>query len=275
MKKNLFLSTILFAALFSACKKKEDIAPSTTANGTTNTLTYLIYKDSTISTDTNQTVEIKNYFYNANKKLIKVEYTYLPDVTYSAFDTLIYNAGGQLIKTDYYLVGDQTPYLTHTFSYNSGGQLTKIVALSETIYNGVSSLGEIDYTYGYTAGKISSINIVDTASTNETITNIVYSGENVSTFKDNNIPFTATTEATATNPYFGLLIIPTDVLSMTNKNNLLKLYMSTSPSKLYSDFSYTYADGRVATKKETIWENSVTPAVIQRTNTTTIFYKQF
>lgn len=277
MKKNLFISAALISALFTSCKKEDEAAPTTTTN-TTPTLTYLISLDSTTSTDINQSTKVRKFTYNSSKKLIKVEYKYMPNSTYTNFDTLIYNVNGTLACVYNYSVGNNTANSTYVLYYNGSGQLTTVDETGTDYSTTPNVAFAKTHMFTYTSGKITSMLSEYTSgangNTNDTITNIVYNGDNMASLVYNNNPVTATTSTTALNPYFGLGFDPTDFVNHINKNNMLQAYLTSDPTQIVEDNSYTYADGRVATKATSRVDNSVTPAVTT-VNTTYITYKAY
>jgi hypothetical protein len=268
MKKNLFLSTVLMAALFTSCDPKEENNPTPAASATTtptSTPIYMIYKDSAITTQTgsSSSTEVRKFSYNSSKKLVKVEHRYLPNSSYTKFDTLIYNGSGQLITVKNYAVGNTAAYETSTITYNGSGQLTGIVQSGMSL------------TFSYTSGKITGIIInSSTSGSSLTISNIVYNGDNIASLIFDGDPTTATTETTAANPYYGLNFDPTDFVNMINKNNMLMAYSTADPTIIIQNTTYTYADGRVATSIDTDVDTSVSPAVTT-TTTTHITYKAY
>lgn len=281
MKKSLFISAALIGALVTSCKKEEDPAPTTTGGGTTTpALTYLIYMDSTTSTDVSQNTEVRRFTYNSSKKLIKVEYKYLPSTTYSNFDTLVYNSTGQLVSNENYTIGgSSSPNRSYGLNYNGSAQISTINEGGEDYSTSPSVTYAKVHTLSYTAGKLSGMTSVYTlganGNSNDTITNIVYSGDNVASVIYNNMAITATTSTTAPNPYYGLGLDPSDFIHLVNKNNMLQAYLTADPTLIMQDATYTYANGRVATIVSNEWDNGVVPNVIKRTTTTYITYKGY
>jgi YD repeat-containing protein len=269
MKKNLLLSAVLMAALFTSCGTKDETTPTPTASGTTTTTpTYLIYKDSVITTKTgSSSTEVRKFLYNSSKKLIKVEHKNLPSASYTEFDTLIYNGSGQLITVKNYSVGNTVAHQTSTVSYNGSGQLTSVVQLNTP--NSITT-----FSYTYTSGKITGIIAGNPSTNGVTISNIVYNGDNVVSLIFNGDPTTATFETTAANPYYGLNFDPFDFVNMLNKNNMLMAYSTADPTSIIQNTKYTYVDGRVATSIDTDVDTTVTPAVTTVTKTY-ITYKAY
>jgi YD repeat-containing protein len=269
MKKNLLLSAVLMATFFTSCGPKDETTPTPTASGTTTpTPTYLIYKDSAITTQTGSSpsTEVRKFSYNSSKKLVKVEHKNLPSASYTEFDTLIYNGSGQLITVKNYSVGNTVAHQTSTVSYNGSGQLTSIVQVDMNT--------SITFSYTYTSGKITGIIAGDPSTNGVTISNIVYNGDNVVSLIFNGDPTTATFETTAANPYYGLNFDPFDFVNMLNKNNMLMAYSTADPTSIIQNTKYTYLDGRVATSVDVSVDDSVSPAETT-TTTTHITYKAY
>ena len=277
MNKKLFLSVVLMGALFTSCKKEDEAAPTTTT--TTPTLTYLIYMDSITSTDLNHTTEVRKFTYNSSKRLIKVEHKYLPSTTYSDYDTLIYTSGGQLVSNANYSIGNVTPNKTYGLNYNGSAQISTISEGGFDDSNSPATPYAKTHTLAYTAGKLSSMTSVYTlganGNSNDTITNIVYNGDNVASVIFNNKAITTTTSTTAPNPYYGLGLDPSDFVNLVNKNNMIKAYFTSDPTLILQDDTYIYANGRVATIISNEWDNGVVPNVIKRNIITTITYKGY
>ena len=83
---------------------------------------------------------------------------------------------------------------------------------------------------------------------------------------------TATADLTATNPYFGLFIDPTEWLDMINQNNILDAYLTADPTQTFTSNTYTYdAAGRVATIVSVDTDGDTTPPT-SITTTTTLTY---
>lgn len=279
MNKKLFLSAALIGALFTSCKKEDDEAPATTTT-TTPTLTYLISMDSTTSSDVSRNTEVRKFTYNSSKRLIKVEYKYLPNTTYSDFDTLIYNSSGQLVSNENYSIGgSSSPNRSYGLNYNGSAQISTINEGGEDYSTSPSVTYAKVHTLSYTAGKLTSMRSEYTlganGNSNDTITNIVYTGDNIASVIFNNMPITATTSTTAPNPYYGLGVDPSDFVTLANKNNMLQAYLTSDPTLLVQDATYTYANGRVATIVSNEWDNGVVPNVITSSSTTYITYKGY
>lgn len=259
MKKSLFISAALIGALYTSCKKEDDPAPTTTGGGTTTpALTYLIDKDSSTSSNVSHTTTVRKFTYNSSKRLIKVEYKYVPDLTYSNFDTLIYNSSGQLTSVINTVNGT-----SFGISYNGSAQITTVMEDGYDNSTSPSTLYTRVHTFTYTAGKITGMMSEYTSgangNSNDTITNIVYSGNNIASLIYNNTPVTAETSTTAANPYYGLAFDPSDFINMINQNNLTKAYMTSDPTQILAQASYTYANGRVATVTENNKDNTGAP----------------
>lgn len=275
MKRNLFVSAALISALLTSCKKEDEAAPTTTT--TTAASTYKVYMDSTTSTDVSQSTRVRKFTYNSSKKLIKVEYKYLPNTTYTSFDTLMYNANGTLACSYNYSVGNSTANSSNVLYYNSSGQLTSIDETGTDYSTTPSVAFAKTHTFTYTSGKISMMTSDYTAgangNSNDTLTNFVYVGNNISTLVYNGMSVTATVSTTAPNPYYGLGTDPTDFINIVNKNNILQAYLTSDPTQIFENNTYTYANGRVATKTSTRVDNSVPPVTV--IETTYITYKAY
>ena len=282
MKKNLFLSAVLIASVITSCKKKDEAAPETPAT-VTPTPTYLIYMDSTTSTDLSS--EVRRFTYNSSKRLIKVEHRQLnagavpidPSAYYD-YDTLVYNGSGQLISNTNYSIGGGPSNKSYTLNYNGSGQVTTVDESGLDYSTSPATAYVKLHTFTYTSGKISSMTSVYSSgangNSNDTITNIVY-GDNIVSVIFDNMPITATTSTTAPNPYYGLGMDPSDFVNIINKNNMLQAYLTADPTLLMQDATYTYASGRVATIVSNEWDNGVVPNVITNTRTTAITYKGY
>lgn len=279
MKKSLFISAALIGALFTSCKKEDEETPATTNTPTTPTTTYLISMDSTTSSDVSQSTRVRKFSYNSNKKLIKVEYKYLPSSTYTNYDTLVYNSTGQLVTINNYSVGNTTtPNKTYGLNYNGSAQISTVDESGLDYSTSPATTYAKVHTYSYTSGKITGMTSVYTlganGNSNDTITNITYTGNNISTLIYNNNAITATVDLTAPNPYYGLGLDPTEFIDMANKNNILQAYLTADPTMILVNQTHTYANGRLATSTDTEVDDSVTPPVTT-ISTTTITYKAY
>ena len=278
MKKSLFLSAAIIASFVSSCKKKDEAAPETPAT-VTPTLTYMIYMDSTTSTDVNQNTEVRRFTYNSSKRLIKVEHKYSPSTTYTNYDTLIYNSSGQLISNTNYSIGGGPTNKCYTITYNGSGQMTTIDESGLDYSTNPATAYVKVHMFTYTAGKISGMTSTFSSGANgnknDTITNIVYAGDNLASVIYDNMPITATISTAAPNPYYGLGMDPTDFVNVINKNNMLQAYLTSDATILLQDATYTYANGRVATITNKNWDNNTVPNFVTDTSTTTITYKGY
>lgn len=274
MKKSLFISAALIGALVTSCKKEEDPAPTTTTTPT-STSTYLISMDSTTTTEVGQSTRVRKFSYNSSKKLIKVEYKYLPSSTYTNYDTLIYNVNGTLSCTYNYSVGNSTANSSNVLYYNGSGELTSIDETGTDYSTSPPVAFAKTHTFTYASGKISTMTSVYTSgangNSNDTLTDFVYVGNNISTLIYNGMPVTATVSTTAPNPYYGLGSDPTDFIYMVNQNNILTAYLTADPTQIFENNSYTYADGRVSIITSDKTDNNGTPY----TNVTYITYKGY
>lgn len=276
MKKSLFISAALLGVLFTSCKKEDEEVPATTTT-TTPTPTYLISLDSMTSSDTNESTRVRKFSYNSSKKLIKVEYKYLPSLTYSNYDTLVYSSGGQLVSINNYSVGNTvTPNKTYGLNYNGSAQISTVDESGLDYKNSPATPYARLHTYSYTSGKITGMLSVYTlgGNKNDTITNIVYTGNNISSLIYNNNAITATVDLTAPNPYYGLGLDPTEFIDMANQNNITQAYSTVDPTKIVVNQTYTYANGRVATMTKTEVDTDVNPPVTT-IYTTFITYKAY
>jgi hypothetical protein len=261
MKTKLILSVALFAIVFASCKKKETTTsdePPTNIGSTTGTpvLTYFVSKDSA-SNGTVANNRVRKFEYNSSKKLIRVWYKQGTSTTYNSRDTVQYNGSGQISKVERFNTGSSIASASYVYNYVAG----VLTTVNETGNNG--SPFARTRTFTYTAGKLSAQTIVYITGAGgggpSDITSIVFNGNNMSTANLTGIgAVTITSSTTSPNPYYGLNFNIDDFLNMFNQNNILQVYLTATPTQLFVNNTFTYADGRVAT----ITDASSTPAYV-------------
>jgi len=260
MNKKTLLTALVIGALFASCSKDES-TPTPAAGGGGGggtpppTTTYLISQDSTYNNTNIYDTKVRKFEYNSNKKLVKVMYKWGTSTTFNEYDTIYYNTNGQVSKVERYLVGIPTATTVNTYTY----LLNNLIAVLEV---GINNNGPYTRTrsFTYSGGKAISQNVDYTVGSNsnggpENIKSITYSGNNVSSaniYMDMGagfqwIPITLTSSTTAPNPYYGLNYDSEDFINLFNQNNILKAYITASPTDIFVDNTYTYSNGRVAT----------------------------
>lgn len=252
MKKiNYILLVALIAApfFFSSCKKKKD-DPAPAQSPCTN----VIAQESLVTTGgTSAGTETRVYYYNANKKLVKIEYAWSPNITYSNYDTITYNGSNEIVTVKSYSVGNGTPSTTKTYTYTSG----KITNVNELGTNGLGPYNS-DKSFTYTSGVLSAQTVIYNSGSSsgngpENIASIVFTAGNP-TSADLGSGFggtaTLTYETTAPNPYLGLNN-DDDILKLFSANNCTSAYSDAAPGSPFFTNAYTYANGRVSTITDT------------------------
>ena len=244
MRNYVILGICIIGVVFGSCKKKsKDETPAPPS------LTYVLTKDSSYSNNNNQYV--KKFDYNSSKKLVKVSYKYGSSTSYTDYDTIYYNSSGKVSKVESYYAGNSVPVSVNTYNYTSD----VLTSVHET---GVNNNGAYDRTrtFTYSGGKLATQTVAYTTGSSgdggpENIASVVYTGNNITSADLTGMGLvTLTWETTAKNPYYGLNYQSDDLLSMFCQDNALKVYMTSDPTQVFMDRSYTYADGRVATITE-------------------------
>lgn len=254
MKKYLVIMVALLTqSLFLGSCGKDDPDPiekSSDCSGTS-----VINQENIVYEDGDS--EKRTYYYNTNKKVVKIEYSFNGAAAYSRFDTVIYTntSSTEIESVKSYTVSNlTTPYKTNTYTY-SGGKIvsvnevgTNTAAFNRTrsfIYNGeVLSKMKINYSTG-------------TRVTEEidSITNIVFANGNVTSAKihaagtaGDGQTVNLTYSTVAPNPYLGLNIFVEDPMTMFNANNA----SAATVGGFIPVFSrtYTYTNDRVASSYE-------------------------
>jgi hypothetical protein len=223
---------------------------SSSAPTTVNVPAALIAQENIVTTGgTYPGTQKKVYKYNANKKLVKIEYTYSPNTLYSSYDTITYNGSNEIVTVKSYNVGNGTAFTTKTYTYTSG----RITKVNEVGTNGNGAFNS-DRNFTYTSGVLSAQTVVYNSGSAsgggpENISSIVFTAGNP-TSADLGLSFggaaTITYETTAPNPYYGLNN-DDDIILMFPKNNATSAYSNAAPGSPFFTTSYTYSNGRVAT----------------------------
>ena len=269
MKANLkLLATIaiLGAIVISSCKKKDDLTPADPdVPGTTTA--FLINTDSTYDGNVSNT-QVRKFVYNGSKQLVKIAHKSGTSTTFYGFDTLIYNSAGQVSAVNSYTTGNATIQGSSKLTFTSG----LLTSALETGNNGSPYVRTRTFTYA--SGKPISQTVTYTTGASagggpENITSIVFAGNNISSADlgaamGGSITLTAST--TAANPYYGLYFDSEDFINLFNQNNILKAYVTSNPTLIFVDNTYTYAAGRVSR----ISDASKNPARV-----TDITYKEY
>ncbi|HXA01491.1 MAG TPA: hypothetical protein VNW99_05845 [Cytophagaceae bacterium] len=244
MKKNYLIFSALIATciLFSGCKKKHDTTPAPIP------CTTLVSQEDIVVTGGSFPGTSKNvYKYNANKKLVKIEYTYSPGTTYGSFDTIIYNGSNQITNVKSYNVGNPTP--TYTSIYYSTG--SRIDSVNQVGNNGspYNSTTIFTYTLGLPSAQSVRYDVGASNGGPQNISSIVFTNGNV-TSANLGVSFggaaTITNETTAPNPYLGLNN-KVDILLMFDANNATSVYSNAAPGSPLFTKAYTYLNGKVNT----------------------------
>jgi hypothetical protein len=253
MKTKLILSVALFAIAFASCKKKETTTPDepttttgSTTGGTPSTV-FLISRDST-SNGTTTNDQVRKFEYNSSKKLLRVWYKQGTGA-FNSRDTVVYNTSGHVSKVERFNTGSSVASTSNVYNYVAG----VLTTVNETGNNGAPFVRTRTFTY--TAGKLSAQTIVYTTGAvsggPSDITNIVFNGNNMSTANLTGIgAVTLTSSTTAPNPYYGLNFNTDDFINMFNQNNILQAYLTATPAQMFENSTYTYLNGRVATKTD-------------------------
>ena len=254
MKKIFPVFIVIMITILASCKKDKKSSDS----GDTSSPKTVISKDSSDDGTNTNNRQVRLFTYNSSKKLIKVSYKNGTSTTYTDYDSITYS-GEYISSVKSYTVGNPTPYATTTYTFTSEN-------LTSTHEIGSNSNGAFvrDRTFTYTSGVLSAITVVYTSGSNdgspENISSIVFTSGNISSAYLSDIPAAATLTAdlTAPNPYYGLDFKTDDPLNIFNKNNVLKAYPTGFPSNPLLDYSYTYANNRVAT----ITDNTKSPVLV-------------
>lgn len=260
MKKKLILTATVIGALFYSCKKDSPNTTNTNNNNNTSTTTVMAKDSSTQSGSPNST-EVREFFYNSSKVLVKVKFKYGTSTTYTNYDTIIYNGSGQISTVNSYSPSGLSTYsLSSTTTYNyTSGNLTSVVGPRDTL------------TLVYTGGKITTIYQAQQGNSSiDTITSITYTGSNATSLVYDGTAATAVIDITASNPYYGgyFAFSSSDFTNLLNQNNMTSAYATANSSMVLTTRTYTYStSNRVITKVET--DNSGTP----KTTTTYITYE--
>jgi hypothetical protein len=238
-----FLS--LSAIIVSCKKKKEDPQPTGPTCSTLLTSDTIVYSGSFTGTD------IKKYTYNSSKKLVKIEYIYLPNTAVNNYDTIVY-VGGNISTVQNFNTGNPTPNSTNTYTYTSG-QLTSVHEVGD---NGAPF--DRTRTFTYTSGVLSSMVVTYTSGASngepDNLTNITFTSGNI-TSADLGVsmggPATIVYDVTGPNPYLGMNNDSEDIIKMFSANNATSAYSNIAPGSPFFTNSYTYSNGRVRTITET------------------------
>ena len=265
MKTKFLCSVLVLSAFIFSCKKKDTTPDPNTGGGGTPAPTYVISKDSTYDGTANNT-QVRIFEYNSNKKLVKVKQKYGTMAAFNNWDTIIYNNSGQVAKVESYTSGLSAAQKTCTYTF-TGGYLANVVEA------GKNDSGAYVRTrnFTYVSGKLSAVSLTYTTGKDDknggpsNMTAIVFNGNNISSADLTGYGVvTITSDLTAANPYYGLYFDSEDFINLFNQNNILKAYLAATPTQIFVDNTYTYADGRVAT----VVDASQSPA-----RTTVITYK--
>ena len=260
MKTKILYVALVLSALATSCSKDSSSPEPTPTGGGGGTppptTTYVIAKDSSFNGNDNDT-RVRVFNFNSNKKLVTVKYKYGTNLDYYTTDTISYNASGKVSKVETYNFGNPTPEKSNIYNYSGTGELTSI---NESGLDNGSGPYVRTRSFTYSGGKLSGQNVTYISGNApndggpEAINSILYSGNNMSSasmYFDMGsglqwYPITLTSSTTASNPYYGLNYESDDFLNMFNPNNILKVYLTQSPTIIFVDYSYTYANGRVA-----------------------------
>ena len=254
MKKLIPAFIVIMITSFASCKKDKKAVEPVDSPKT------VISKDSTDDGTNTNNRQVRLFTYNSSKKLVKVSYKSGTSTTYDNYDT-IYYTNGKMSQIMSYNVGNSTAYAMNYLSYNSSDQLE---AAHES---GTNSHGGFDRNriFTYTNGVLSSVSVTYYSGSSdgspENISSIVFTSGNISSavlVDLSNTAATLTTDLTAPNPYYDLYFKTDNPLNIFNDNNVLKVYPTISPSSPILDYSYTYANGRVAT----ITDNTKSPVLV-------------
>lgn len=258
MKKSFLLPSILLVTLIIgtifSCKKKGTDTPACTT---------LITKDSSVM---NSTTTVRDFKYNTDKKLVRVNYTIKNgNNTTTDYDTISYSTPTQISVLKRYHFGSEVPFETNTYTY-TGGLITNVNEV------GVNNNGPYnrDRKFTYTNNVISEMNVIYNTGSNDGepihIKNIVVKNGNLASgfLVDENADITIATDLTAPNPYYGLFFESSNFLDFFCQNNVTAIYPSLMPNNKIEENSYLYTlEKRVST---------ITRKSGGGTMTTTVFY---
>ncbi len=243
MKTKIIFSSLLIGSLISACNRKDDQFPSSLPV-IVNLPTNHISKDSSYdSNPINTTVSL--YLYNINKQLVKIKVKKGTSSTYDEHDTLYYNSNNQVSKVERYVTGNFTPDKTNTYNYTAN----ILTSINESGSND-NGFYVRSRTYTYTSGKLSSQSVVYTTGSGtgepENINSITFDANNLFTVDIVGVGSVfLTTDYSTPNPYYGLNVNPEEILEMFNPNNVLMAFETASPTNIFVNNTYTFANGRV------------------------------
>jgi hypothetical protein len=242
-----FILSIAFSAIvitFISCSKA-----SVATTGNTADSTYFISQDSSAQNGTNE--QIRVFLYNSSNQLIKVKYRSGGNATFWGYDTISYvnNYPSKLLT---YNTGTTNPTDTALLYYSQAGLLDSI---SE---NGGQGSYSDSHAFFYSGNDLDSTLTHTYYGSNNNggptaIARIVFTSNNLSSgiayISGVPTPVTLTADLTAANPYYGLVFKNAidNFIGFFDHNNALKAYPTLSPSTLFNNTTYTYANGMVAT----------------------------
>jgi hypothetical protein len=245
---SILIAFLSLSAIIISCKKKKEPEPIVP------TCTYLLTRDSIEYSGSSSGTEIRTYSYNANKKIVKITYTYPPSTAISSYDTIAYQVNGEIASVKNFTPLNPTPNSIFTYTYTSG----KITTVDESGSNANGPYVRTR-TLTYTSGLVSSQTVVYTSGSKisgvpETISSITFTGGNISAFTSSDLggAVTIVNDLTAPNPFYGLNNDPTDITKLFDANNVTSAYPTAfGPSFPLLTATYTYSNGRVATQTQT------------------------
>jgi hypothetical protein len=256
MKKiNFLILAALIAApfFFSSCKKKKDDPTPVNGGNQPNCTTLLVQEDVVYTGGSARSPMRKAYKYNANKMLVKIEYSFDPGYAVNYWDTIVYNGSGEIATVESYNTAVATAAVTNTYTYTAG----KITKINEVIPAPSSPSYDRDRVFTYTSGILSAQTVTYNSGSDpnagpENISSIVFTNGNVTSADLGTFGglATVTEETTAANPYYGLNN-NSDILLLFNKNNATSVYSNADPTHPFFTITYTYANGKVSTMAKT------------------------
>jgi hypothetical protein len=234
-----------------SCDKSSSSTPfaappaSPTSTVVTSPPVYLVSKDSTYdATPANTTVRL--FEYDSNKKIVRVNYKMAGSNTIGQFDTIIYNVAGQISGVYKYNVGSTILQASNVMTYSSG-LLTSVAEMGNNgspfvrtrtfIYSGnLPTSQTVVYTSG--AGILTTIP--------DSLTNIIFTGNNISSLVAGSLPITLTFDTTAYQSHITTLFNETSFIDLFNKNNLSSISLTSTPGFNVLNYTYSYLNGRVS-----------------------------
>ncbi|MCB0380315.1 MAG: hypothetical protein KDD24_03600 [Flavobacteriales bacterium] len=251
--KKLMFPALIIGLIFASCSKDNSTPTPTTSGGGggggTPSGTFLIYKDSVYNSSNANDTRVRTFEYNSSKKVEKIYYRWGTISTNTHYDTVYYNTNNKVSKVEQYIIGNPTVQESKTYTYNGSNQLISVVEVG-TNDNGPYTRTR---TFTYLNNKVNSqILVYSSGSSNsnggpDDLSNIVFTGNNITSLDLTGYGNATATYDTYANPYYGHNVETDDFTLMFCQNNLMSAYLTASPTTVFVNRAFTYSNGRLAT----------------------------